>query len=56
MAGGTVVPRLPPRVRRLAPLALALVGVLLIVRGVVQPHVTLAPVPVADGEAAADEH
>ncbi len=56
LAGGTVVSRTPARVRRLAPVALALVGLLLIVRGMAQPHAAHVPVAVADGDAPAHQH
>ena len=55
MAGGTVVPRLSLRVRRMAPVALALVGVLLILRGLAPSHAAHATAPVADGGAALHE-
>ena len=56
LAGGTVSSRTPARVRRLAPVALALVGVLLILRGAAPPHEAHTPGQVTDGGAAAHEH
>lgn len=56
MAGATLVPRLPSRVRRAAPMALALVGILLIVRGMASPHAAHTTPPVANDGAVAHEH
>jgi hypothetical protein len=45
MAGGSLGARVPVTVRRAAPVALAIVGVLLIARGIRAPHVGHGPTP-----------
>ena len=43
MAGGSLTAHVPPGIRRAAPVALAIVGALLIMRGVSAPHAGHAP-------------
>lgn len=54
VAGGAVAARVPVVVRRAAPVALALVGALLIMRGVSSPHGAHAPA--APGETTSPSH
>lgn len=55
LTGGKVVPLTPARLRRLAPLALAVVGALLILRGVGSSHAEHAPVS-SPGTATVEAH
>ena len=56
MAGGALTTRVPVAMRRAAPVALAIVGVILIMRGVSTPHGTHAPAATTESVATQPHH
>jgi sulfite exporter TauE/SafE len=56
MAGGALTTRVPGAMRRAAPVALAIVGVILIMRGVSTPHGAHAPAATTESVATQPHH